>query len=413
MGLRSLTSVADACAALQAVTPRLTSQRVPLQRARGRYLADDVYATQAMPQAPRSAMDGFAVRAVDVAHACRAMPVRLSIVGEVVAGAQYEGTLLAGQAVRIPTGGCLPAGTDAIVPVENVVVQGAYAAVVVPSAAGRHVVAAGDDVRVGQALLAQGQRLYAPQMAVLAAAGHPHVNVAAQPRVTLFSSGAEVCPPEQTPTPAQVRDVNQTLLGALCEAAGALVTYGGIIADDLAALTQAIEAAVTTSDVILLSAGTSVGVRDFAAAAVAAVPGTRLLFHGVNMRPGKPTLAAYRPGPPPVFICGLPGFPMSATVAFAVFVAPVLARLQGGAGHERTPPAVAILTEPYQSSVGREDYVRVALTTQPDGPPLATPLSAGPALVTGLLQMEGFVKVRPETETLPAGALVHVLPLDL
>jgi molybdopterin molybdotransferase len=374
-------------------------------------LAEDVIAGDAMPEAARAAMDGFAVRAVDVANACAAAPASLNVLGEVFAGAMYPTEVHSGEAVRIPTGGCLPAGTDAVVPIENTAVRGLKVDVVLPSQVGAHVVAAGEDVRAGQTLLLRGQRLKARHLAVLAAVGHADVSVAMQPRVTVLSSGAEVCPPEHKPTPAQVRDVNQTLLGALCESQGALVQYGGIIADELALLTQALLLAAAHSDVVLLSAGTSVGVRDFAASAVTALPGARLLFHGVNMRPGKPTLVAHRQGCPEAFICGLPGFPMSAAVAFKVFVAPLLKQLQGGV--EPSAGLWAVMAEPYRSSLGREDYVRVRLEPQADGAPLARPLSMGPALVTGLLYTEGFVRVPPETETLRAGTQVRVLTEDL
>ena len=414
MAKLTLISAAAARQALSEVTFTMPTQTVSLTQARGRFLAVDVFAKQAIPEAPRAAMDGFAVIAADLLQASRERPVMLHVVGEVFAGSMFNGTVLPGQTVRIPTGGCLPAGADSVEAIEAVTVAAdGRVCLVAPVEEEKHVVPVGQDVMPGQHILHKGTRLLPTHLAALAATGNSNVLVAAQPRVTVFSSGAEVCPPNVRPSPAQVRDVNQTLLAGLAESAGALVTYGGIVPDDVAILHEVVSRAVATSDVVILSAGTSVGTRDFAGSVIAGVPGARTLFHGINIRPGKPTLVAHVAGVHDCLVCGLPGFPVSAAVAFAAFVAPQLLRMQG-ALHASLwrDPFPAILAGPYQSTVGREDYVRVSVAAGPH-PRLATVIPAGPALVTGLLKGDGFMLVAAATPSLPAGAPVEVLTLDL
>lgn len=414
MAKLTLISAEAARQALNDITFTTPTQTVPLAQARGRFLAKDVFADQAIPEAPRAAMDGFAVIATDLLQASRVRPVTLAVVGEVFAGSLFHGTLLPGQTVRIPTGGCLPAGADAVEAIEAITFaadgQVCFAG---PVEAEKHVVPAGQDVMPGQRILRKGTRLLPSHLAALAATGNSNVLVFAQPRVTVFSSGAEVCPPDVRPSPAQVRDVNQILLGGLAESVGALVTYGGIVPDDVATLHEEVSRAVAASDVVILSAGTSVGIRDFAGTVIAGLPGARTLFHGINIRPGKPTVVAHVAGAHDCLVCGLPGFPVSAAVAFAAFVAPRLLHMQGASNASLWRDSIpATLAGPYQSVLGREDYVRVSVAAGPH-PRVATVIPSGPALVTGLLNADGFVLVPAETQSLPAGAPVEVLTLDL
>ncbi len=405
-----LTSAADARLALQSLAWTTREETVPLAQAQGRFLAQDVTATAPMPAAARAAMDGFAVRAADLAAASANAPVSLSVQGEVLAGQLFAAPLAAGNAVRIPTGGCLPTGADAVVPIEDVHEQSPHVLFAAPTAAGRHLVAEGHDVKAGQVMLRTGTRLEPRHQGVLAALGWVHVPVSAQPRVCVLSSGAEVCPPEQSPTAAQVRDVNQTLLAGLCAAAGAHVRLGGIVPDDPQALSLAVMQAVADSDVVILSAGTSVGVRDFAGTVIGALANNQLLFHGLHIRPGKPTLAAAVPKPQQglCMVWGLPGFPVSAQVAFTLFVAPTLRRMQGALGWPVWGHSVkARLAQSYESAVGREDYLRVSLQSG-DDLPQASVVSQGPALISGLLLADGFVVLPPDVASLPAGSMVNV-----
>jgi len=415
MGKANLTSVAAARAAVRAVTQALPHECVSIYEALGRYLASDVVADQLIPESPRSAMDGFALKAADILAASSHTPVDLSLVGQVFAGTLFVGAVKSGESVRIPTGGCLPNGTDTVVPIEATSTHGTGLVRFSSSIElGKNVVPTGQDIVPGKRLLERGIRLQPAHLGVLAATGNANVWVSARPRVTVLSSGAEVCPPEVRPNTAQVRDVNQILLGSMAQAAGARVTYGGIVPDNEVLLDKAITAALQNSDLVVLSAGTSVGASDFAGKVVGQIPGARTLFHGVHMRPGKPTLVAHVLEPHEAFVCGLPGFPMSAAVAFAVFVAPLIKQMQGAL--KVSPwrePYEAILQAPYRSVLGREDYVRVSCSAPGPGPRLAHILSEGPALVSGLLNADGFVLVPAETESLHGGAAVNVLTLDL
>lgn len=410
-----LTSAADARLALQNLAWTTREETVPLEQAQGRFLAQDVAAATPMPAVARAAMDGFAVRAADVASAAPDTPVSLLVQGEVLAGQLFTTPLTGAHAVRIPTGGGLPVGADAVVPIEDVREQGPQVLFTQPTMVGRHLVPEGHDVKAGQVMVPVGTRLDPRHQGVLAALGWVQVPVATQPQVCVLSSGAEVCPPEQAPTAAQVRDVNQTLLGGLCAAAGARVRRGGIVPDDPQALSHAVMQAVADSDVVILSAGTSVGVRDFAGTVIGALPNSQLLFHGLQIRPGKPTLVAVVPKPHgagPCLVWGLPGFPVSAQVAFTMFVAPMLRRMQGAQGWPVWGHSVkARLAQTYESATGREDYLRVSLQPS-DDLPRAVAVSQGPALISALLMADGFVLVPPEVASLPAGTVVDVqLPL--
>jgi molybdopterin molybdotransferase len=411
----NLISVAAARAAVRSATHVMPLESVSIYEALGRYLAIDVVADQAIPECPRSAMDGYALKASDLLAASSLAPIDLAVVGQAFAGTLFVGSVKTGETVRIPTGGCLPNGTDTVVPIEATSARGD--GMVRFSASielGKNVVPTGQDVVPGKRLIEKGIRLQPAHLGVLAATGNVSVWVSARPRVTVLSSGAEVCPPEVRPNTAQVRDVNQILLGSMAQAAGATVTYGGIVPDNETLLDRALRNALETSDLVVLSAGTSVGSSDYAGKVVGQLPGARTLFHGVHMRPGKPTLMAHVRGPRESFVCGLPGFPMSAAVAFLVFVAPLIKQLQGARKVSSwREPLEAILQGPYRSVLGREDYVRVGCSEPGPGPRLAYILSEGPALVSGLQNADGFVLVPAETESLHGGAAVNVLTLDL
>lgn len=392
--------------------------RLPLEEALGRRLSVAVVAGRAVPALPRAAMDGFAVRSADLATASSSnQPAGLSCVATVKAGTVPSVTLLPGEAVRIPTGGCVPLGADAVVPLESTQGDGAEPTrvwVCEPVPAGKNVVPAGLDFSPGEALFAPGRLLRAAELAALAALGITEVEVHTAPRVRVLSSGAEVRPPGADLGPAEVADSNQLWLWARSRTLGAEARQGGIVPDEPRALQEALAAAVATSDMVLISAGTSVGEHDFTSTALGALPGARLLFHGVRMRPGKPTLAALVERPEGAcLVVGLPGFPGSAAVAFDVFVAPVLAFMQGApAGPAWGGGFSATLAAAYTSAVGREDYLRVRVvpgTEGPGGSVVVASVAKGPSLVSGLLHTQGYVVVEEERERLDEGERVWVV----
>ena len=270
-------------------------------------------------------MDGYAVRAADVAGASDTAPAWLSVTDTVAIGTPPARAVGPGEAIAIPTGGHLPDGADAVVMVEHVEVRGASIGVHRAVDAGRNVILPGDDIRRGTELLPRGRRLGPSDVAALAAFGHARVTVHRRLRLAVLSTGSEICPPVAAPPPGKVRDVNQYALGAQAAAAGCVVTYEGIVEDEPAALESAVGRAVSAGhDVVLLSGGSSVGGRDhtpdiFARLGV-------ILFHGIAVRPGRPTLVAQAG---PTLLVGMPGVPTSAIVIFEVFIRPLLQRLGG------------------------------------------------------------------------------------
>jgi molybdopterin molybdotransferase len=305
-------------------------------------------------------------------------------------------------AVAIPTGGVLPVGADAVVMVEHT--QEAMAGtieVVRPAAPGDGMVRADEDARAGAELVPAGRPLRAQDVGLLAAAGVTSVRVHARPRVAIVSTGDEVVPPETGRLDVgQVRDASAVALAALVRDAGGAPDARGIVPDDRDALHAALRAAVAECDVVVVSAGSSVGARDETAAAVAALGAPGIWTHGIALRPGKPTLLADAGGVP---VIGLPGNPRSALVVFRLVGMP-LVRLVGGMTDAPAEPSVrARLERDIPSAAGRLDVVQVAVRDA-----VATPLFGASALLSILTAADGYVVVPDDATGLPAGAEVDV-----
>lgn len=392
-----------------AEVPPVGIETVPLLAAGGRVLALPLAATEPLPAHRRSVMDGYAVRAADVAGATEISPVVLPLAGVVPMGGVFAGAVAAGQVVGISTGGFVPEGADAVVMVEQTAPAGSdppSVAIRRPMAAGANVIQPGEDLRAGDRLAAAGRRLRPADLAALASFGFAEVPVHRRPRIAVLSTGNELCEPHESPTPGQVRDVNQAVIGAQTQAAGCDVTYGGIVRDDADALRAAVMRLLATHDGLILSGGSSVGVKDVSADALADLHAPGVLFHGIDIRPGKPTLFA-RSGAKPVI--GMPGFPTSSMIVFDGFIRPLLWRLGGETDRDPWPAhRLARLARPYVSVAGREDYLRVRLVSR-DGDDWAEVLAGGSAAISNVLQADGLVRVEAACERLEAGARVGVL----
>lgn len=306
-------------------------------------------------------------------------------------------TLSAGECLAVPTGGALPQNADAMVMLEDTERLGAATvAVLKPAAPGRHVIFAGDDVRRGEAVLPMGRRLMARDIGTLAAMGIAKPLVVKRPRVAILSTGDELVPPAETPRLGQMRDVNGPMLAAMCASVGAQARFFGIVPDDESALTDAVRTAAQQADLVLLSGGSSVGARD-AAEQVFGGLGT-VLFHGLAMKPGKPTIAASIGGIP---VLGLPGHPVAAYFVFQLLVRPLLNRMQGAAETPLTETATLSLAIP--SNHGREEYVPVRLM---DGQ--AVPMMTKSGLISTLARADGYVRIPRDCEGLGRGDRVTV-----
>jgi molybdopterin molybdotransferase len=320
-------------------------------------------------------------------------------------------TVTAGSAVSMPTGGAIPPGADAVVMIEYTAeAMPGTIEVVRPVAPGEGVVRADEDAAEGQQIIPNGCVLRPQDLAMLAAAGVTTVRVHARPVVTIFSTGDEVVPPDtQVLKPGQVRDATASALAALVADAGGEPVYGGIVSDDPGALERALRAALTASDVIVISAGSSVGTRDETANAVAALGPPGVWCHGLAIKPGKPTLLAEcgagpdGPAGTGVPVIGLPGNPRSALVVFRLIGMPLIRLVSGCAVPPPQPSTRATLSRDLASATGRLDVVQVKVSGG-----VATPLFGVSALLSVLTEADGYIMIPEEATGLDAGTEVEV-----
>lgn len=381
---------------------RTAVEVVALAQALGRVPAERVVAPQALPGFARSTVDGYAVRAADTYGASEGLPSYLDVTGAVAMGSAPTVEVGQGTAASMPTGGVLPTGADAVVMVEHT--QEAMAGTVEvlrPVAPGEGTVRADDDVAAGGELVPEGRPLRAQDLGMLAAAGVTAVPVHARPRVAIVSTGDEVVAPETPELLAgQVRDASSVALGAIVAEAGGAADQRGIVRDDPDALRAALGAALSDSDVVVVSAGSSVGARDETATVVAGLGEPGIWCHGLALRPGKPTLLADCDGVP---VIGLPGNPRSALVVFRLVGVPLVRRVGGCTQAPPEPVVRARLERDLASAAGRLDIVQVRVR---DG--VATPLFGASALLSILTAADGYLEVPEPATGLDAGSEVWV-----
>ncbi|MEN8160882.1 MAG: gephyrin-like molybdotransferase Glp, partial [Myxococcota bacterium] len=342
----------------------LPAETLPLGEALGRVLAEPVRSGRTLPPADCSAMDGYALRAGDLAGAAKGAPRELALAYEVAAGGSAARTLEPGECARIFTGAPLPPGADSVVMQEDTEASGAQVRFFAAPAPGDHVRRAGEDVEAGEEVLAAGTRIGAAPVGLLASLGRSYLRVHRRPRVAILSGGDELVEPDEDVSGGRIVASNAYSLAAQCREAGAVPTNLGIARDTPEALERALRAGLA-SDVLLSSAGVSVGDHDHVRPVLEKL-GCRLLFWGVQMKPGYPvTFGRFEPeGGPLVF--GLPGNPVSAMVTFELFVRPALLRLGGHAKLPR-PTVRATLGETLRKKPGRQHYVRVTLARDGEG----------------------------------------------
>lgn len=391
--------------------PRLASERVSLDDSWQRNLAEDVVAPEDLPVRARSTVDGYAVRAEDTFGVSDATPALLEVVAAVEMGAMPDFVIRAGQAAQIPTGGFLPDGADAVVMVEYTNQVGEDRVEIVrPSAARANVVAKGEDVRTRETVVSVGRSLRPYEIGLFAALGIKDVMVYRRPRVAIFSTGDEVIAIERTPQPGQIRDANAHSIAALVRAAGGEAICFDIVPDSAGKLRAALEDGLAQADIVALSGGSSVGMRDLMLDAVAGLPEAEVLAHGVAIRPGKPTLLADRKG---TAIFGLPGHPVSALIVAQVFLIPFLKYLQGD-DLKKGPLGrrlKAVLTTSIHSTLGLEEFVRVRLEDAADGGYCAHPVFGKSGMLSTMVKADGIVVVPMRVEGIAKGETVEVVEI--
>ena len=381
---------------------RTPVEQVPLAEASHRVPAADLPSPVALPGFVRSTVDGFAVRAADTYGASDGLPSYLDLLGAVRMGAAPTVAVRPGGCVAMPTGGVLPDGADAVVMVEYTAeTMPGTIEITRPVAPGGGTVRADEDVAAGAALVPGGRPLRAPDLGLLAAAGVTTVAVHARPRVAIISTGDEVVPPDTASlTPGQVRDATASALAGLVVDAGGEPVIAGIVDDEPGALKNRLTEVLPGADLVVVSAGSSVGTRDETAGAVAAVG--EIWCHGLAIKPGKPTLLADCDGTP---LIGLPGNPLSALVVFGQVGVPLLWRLAGCESPPPEPRTRARLSRDVASAAGRLDIIQVRV----DGGPIAEPLFGPSALLSVLARADGYLVVPEPATGLDAGTDVEVI----
>jgi molybdopterin molybdotransferase len=383
----ALMAVADALAAILDGAAPLPEEMAALDAAHRRVLTRDLASRRSQPPVAMSAMDGYAVRAADVAS----VPIRLQIIGEIAAGRPFERPLAAGQALRIFTGGVVPDGADTVVIQENTERNGDTVIVKESAALGKNIRGAGIDFREGDVLLRARTRLADRHLSLAAGMNYPELPVHRRPKVAVLATGDELVLPGSTPGPGQIVLSNGYALRALARSEGAEALDLGIAADTMEATTAAIRRARDSgADILVTTGGASVGDHDLVKRALEA-EGVEMAFWRIAVRPGKPMmhgrLGAMR-------VIGLPGNPVSSYVCAFLFMVPLLRTLSGREDiHHRTEPAV--LGRDVAANDVRQDYLRARLTPTPNGPPVATPVGHQDSSLLGNLAAADALVIRP------------------
>ncbi|BBO84856.1 molybdopterin molybdenumtransferase MoeA [Desulfosarcina ovata subsp. sediminis] len=388
--------------------PIVDTEEILLAECLGRVLAEDIASDVDIPDFNRSTMDGFAVRASSTFGASEANPAYLAVKGQISMGVRPDITIGPGEVARIATGGMLPEGADSVIMVEHTDILDdttieAYRSV----APGQNIIEKGEDILKSEPALPCGRRIRPQEAGLIAACGRTMVTVFRRPMVGIISTGDEVVPVNQVPGQGQIRDINShSLSGQVLEAGGVPVTFG-IVKDSRDDLMERCRRALQTTDMVLISGGSSVGARDFTVEVLDALPDTEILVHGISISPGKPTILA-RSGHKPFW--GLPGHAVSAMVVFAVVVRPFLDRLCGLSQTTKKFPVQAVLNRNLASAQGRVDYVRVRLF-ESDGTVMADPILGKSGLIHTMVKADGLIAIGMNTEGLYQGSVVEVIPL--
>ena len=337
-----------------AVEP-LGDESVALAEAHGRLLAEDIFADLDLPPFDRARMDGYALRSADALSA----PARLRVIGEIAAGATYDGAIKAGEAVKIFTGAPTPQGADAVQKVEVTERDGDYVILHETVKPGQFITPRASEIRKGEMVIGRGRSTAAAEMATLASFGYAQVRVGRRPRVTVISTGSELVEVARQPEGAQIRNSNSYALAAYAKLAGALVKSHSPVEDTMVATRRALSEAADTSDVVITSGGVSMGDYDLVKAALKEL-GAEIYFDKVSIRPGKPTVFAQRGQ---TYFFGLPGNPVSTSVTFNVFARPALRRLQGDA-NPYLPIVRAVLGHSITDASSRRSYLPARLVVR-------------------------------------------------
>lgn len=365
----------------------------------GKVLPSDITARENLPPFDKSTVDGYAVRASDTFGASEAVPSIQELAGQIEMGEEYDGELLSGQAVYIPTGARMPKGADSAVMIENCQVFGKFVAIHKSIAVGGNVLYSGADVKVNSTVAARGNRITPFSIAALAGLGVEYLNVYRALRISVISTGDEIVGISENITAGQVRDINTYLLSSLIEKDGHKLVYSTHCKDDFDEIAEAVIAGARISDIVLVSGGSSQGKKDYVKPVLEKLC-PKLLINGIALKPGKPTLAASLDG---AAVFGLPGHPMAAAVVYEALISQAIGNVRGQS--KEFIWAKAAINFP--STPGRTTCQPVSLSYE-EGEAFALPLFSKSGAVSALSKAQGYVLLDENAEGVEAGKRLRV-----
>ena len=381
----------------------LSAELVALEQAHRRVLAEDIIADIDLPPFDRARMDGYALRAADVALT----PTKLRVIGEVPAGARFEREVSSGEAVKIFTGAPVPDGADSVQKVEVTRADGHFVEILEPTLRGQFITPHASEVAAGDVVARSGRQIGAAEMAVLASFGYSRVKVARQPRVAVISTGSELVDVSTKPSGAQIRNSNTHTLAAYAEQAGAIVEMFGAVEDTPEATREALLRAADNRDIVITSGGVSMGDYDLVKAALTEI-GAEIYFDRVIIRPGKPIVFAKRDR---TYFFGLPGNPVSTSVTFNVFVRPAIRALQGESS-PLLPVVSAHLSRSLKDPSSRRSYLPARLFIEA-GRAMVEPLKwGGSSDLVAFMRANALIIVREDVHEISEGELVEAMQLN-
>ncbi|MEW6161903.1 MAG: gephyrin-like molybdotransferase Glp [Nitrospirota bacterium] len=379
-----------------------------IEESYGRVLSRDIISPEDLPGFSRSTVDGYAISASDTFGATETMPAYLNVRYEIVMGEEPDFELRKNEVAAIATGGMLPKGADAVVMLEHTQqIDEKMIEVVKSVAPGENVIQGGEDVRRGECVLEKGHKLKPQDVGALAGLGISCIWVYEKPKVSTISTGDEIVPPEKPIKPGQVRDINSYNLAGLLFMAGALPLIKGIFKDDYESIKGVVRDSLKDSDMVLISGGSSVGVKDVTAKVIDELGRPGVLFHGVSLKPGKPLIGGIVDSVP---VFGLPGHPAAITVCFEIFVRPVLESLSGLSDNrvEKVKRTIkARIARNISSSPGREEHIGVYLEER-GGELWAVPLLGKSGLITTLVKADGTAVIPLRKLGVEEGEIVEI-----
>jgi molybdopterin molybdotransferase len=384
----------------------LFTERLRIEACYGRITASDIISPEDLPGFARSTVDGYALNSADTFGAKENSPAYIMVKNEILMGSIPDFKLKKGEAAKIPTGGMLPQGADAVLMLEHAqIVSDEMIEVMKSIAPNENVILKDEDIKKGEAVLKMGHRLRAQDIGALAGIGITEIEVYKKPVIAIISTGDEIIPPEMPVNPGQVRDINSFTLSGLILEHGGIPVKKGILKDDYEIIKDIIQSSLKDSDMVLISGGTSAGTKDMTSMIIDDIGKPGVLFHGVSLKPGKPLIGGVIDGRP---VLGLPGHPAAVVVCFDLFIKPIMDKLSGLDSKMIFVKTVrAKMAKNIASAAGREDHIRVYVEER-GGEMFAVPILGKSGLITTLVKADGVIVISHAKLGLDAGEEVVV-----